>query len=707
MKYRLLSLLLLLAVMAGPISGRDRHKAEAEIAQKLERAGSSTDSIRLLYNLFDLSTRPRQGEVARKLYDVAGRAGRNDVKLDMLRMMCNLYQSSDSILGLILDEAQKQPRSSEQLETVTFIKIQRTTRQARHASENERRAMLMDCMRSAEMSHPDATLSEDELNSKVLSLFNIMAILSTTRYDELLQGTIAQLETLIDRLPHNLRAIKNTFYVQAAMAYSDMEKPLESIEADRKLLKNIEEMQREYAAQGRPYRNYASSLYAIKRRMLGNAVVLSRPETDALFRDINALAMEDADVAADLDRNPRAEAYYYSAVEDWEKAVPLLKRSIEVVTNATQKRKLLRSLIKGARAMGDKEMELSASADYIKILEEFNSARSSDRYNELKMIGEINNLRRKNLQLELDRTQTRNARHRSLLVVAFITVPLLLLLVIALLILYRRTRHLSENLARSNRELKAERDNVVESQAQVLEARDRAQKASNMKTEFINNMSHEIMTPLNAIADYSRLIADCISDDKRPYLAKYAMLVDLNNDLVQRMVNDVLSIAEADNMRMKITPQPHDINGVCKVVVDTGRRALQPGVTMEFVNPDRPPVTVTSDAQRVEQVLLNLLTNGAKFTNEGSVKLDYTVRDGNIYFSVTDTGIGIPRGREEKVFNRFEKLGRDTQGSGLGLPVARLIARLLHGDVYIDRSYESETGTRMVFWIPLKYASPS
>lgn len=701
MKYISLFLSLLTLFISLPAEA-NKSAAINDARRQLVAAKTAADSITPLYNIYDLSNRNERKVVAPILYRTAAKLNNVKVQLDLLRSLSNTFSDNDTAMSRILAATKALPASAEQLESATYIEVLHTTARARISTEAEKQRMLVEYIKQFENFDSKSDMSDEELNARILSLFNAVVYLSFTRYYELMQRSLADLEVLINRLPYQLLPLRNIFFSQAAMAYSEMDLPEKSIEADRELTSILNDQLKNYRKQGRPYREYNFDFYEINRRMLGNASVLSRAEIDRLYAEINELATPDSDIAADLHDNPRASAYYYMAIGDWKTAVPLLKKSLELTSNATQKRKLIRGLIEGARAIGDQATELQAARAYITMLEEYKSERSAERYGELQLVSEINNLRRDNLELELEKSKTRHARNRSIIIISLIIVPILLFMIAGLFILYRRTRHLTLRLAKSNTELKSERDNVVAAKRDAEDARDRAQKALNTKTEFINNMSHEIMTPLNAIADYSRLIADCISDDKRRYLDQYAQLVDLNNDLVQRMVNDVLSLAEVDNMRMKVKPAPFDVNEICRIVVDTASRTLQPGVKMIFAGSDREGIMADTDIERVEQVLLNLLTNGAKFTSEGYVELDYTADDERITFTVTDTGIGVPPGREEKIFERFEKVGRDTQGAGLGLSVSRLVARLLHGDVYVDKTYK-EQGSRFIFWIPLKY----
>ena len=124
---------------------------------------------------------------------------------------------------------------------------------------------------------------------------------------------------------------------------------------------------------------------------------------------------------------------------------------------------------------------------------------------------------------------------------------------------------------------------------------------------------------------------------------------------------------------------------------------------MEFVKPYDDEFNITTDARRVEQVLINLLSNGAKFTEEGYVRLTYSIdpSDKTLTFSVEDTGVGVPKGKEEVIFERFEKLSNLTSGTGLGLNISRSIASILGGSVRVDTSYEGP-GARFLFTLPIE-----
>ncbi|MDE7474073.1 MAG: two-component sensor histidine kinase, partial [Duncaniella sp.] len=135
--------------------------------------------------------------------------------------------------------------------------------------------------------------------------------------------------------------------------------------------------------------------------------------------------------------------------------------------------------------------------------------------------------------------------------------------------------------------------------------------------------------------------------------------------------------------------------------IDGVRPRVSPGVTLKF-DESSPSISLFTDPQRLHQILLNLLTNAAKFTSEGSITLAYTVDPDKekVIFSVTDTGIGIKADKHETIFGRFVKLDKETQGAGLGLTISRMLARLMGGDIVVDSHYNK--GARFILTLPQK-----
>lgn len=216
-------------------------------------------------------------------------------------------------------------------------------------------------------------------------------------------------------------------------------------------------------------------------------------------------------------------------------------------------------------------------------------------------------------------------------------------------------------------------------------------KANNFKTQFIQNMSHEVRTPLNAICGFSQLLSDpdislTLSDEERK---EYGEIIKSNTELLTNLVNDVLDIGDMDSGKYRVLIQQMPVNATCRKALDTVKfRVMGSRVKLKFETELPDEYTISSDPVRVQQIVNNFLTNAIKHTQRGSITVSAKPLEGRLVrISVTDTGEGIAPDKGEAIFQRFERLNSDKEGTGLGLPICRALAHSLHGQVYLDLSY--------------------
>lgn len=225
-----------------------------------------------------------------------------------------------------------------------------------------------------------------------------------------------------------------------------------------------------------------------------------------------------------------------------------------------------------------------------------------------------------------------------------------------------------------------------------------AEESIRNKSLFLSNMSHEIKTPLNALAGFSELLAmPGIEDATRNQCNE---IIRMNSELLLKLVNDVVDISclDIENMAFKI--EKSEVVALCRNVIKTLEKIKQTQAAV-FFETDLPALELDTDVSRLQQVMINLLVNATKFTKEGSITLGLRLNEkGFAEFSVTDTGCGIPPEQQKKVFGRFEKLNEGAQGTGLGLSICELIIKRMGGDIWIDPEYEN--GARFVFTHPVK-----
>ena len=226
--------------------------------------------------------------------------------------------------------------------------------------------------------------------------------------------------------------------------------------------------------------------------------------------------------------------------------------------------------------------------------------------------------------------------------------------------------------------------------------------ANETKTRFIQNMSHEIRTPLHAIVGFSQLLS--LPDGSFPEEEKndFSNHILNNTKMLTMLLDDILNASAMDSGNYQITYEDGECHAICTESISSAEHRLQPGVRMFYVPESPEPFFFRTDPRRVQQVLVNLLTNACKYTLSGEIRLSSSLTEhpGNVTFAVADTGPGIPAEEAEKIFERFTQLNDFHQGTGLGLSICRDIAGRMGGRVYLDTSYTS--GARFVFTVPLK-----
>lgn len=282
---------------------------------------------------------------------------------------------------------------------------------------------------------------------------------------------------------------------------------------------------------------------------------------------------------------------------------------------------------------------------------------------------------------QVDEIELENKAQQNKMVVVLIFIGLGLLTFISMLAIW----------------LRRQKKVVVMSTETLEQLRHNAENATRAKSIFLSNMSHEIRTPLNALSGFSALLTEEGLDDSTR--RQCTDIIQQNSELLLKLINDVIDLSSLEFGKMQFSIAEHDAVATCRNVTDTVGKVKQTQAELLFET-SLEELYIETDDSRLQQVLINLLINATKFTPDGSITLKLEKQSEKMaLFSVTDTGCGIPKEKQASIFQRFEKLDENAQGSGLGLSICQLIIEHIGGKIWIDPDYTG--GSRFVFTHPM------
>lgn len=657
---------------------------------RLQQATGAADSIRLLSNLYDVCPLPAQKDsVASELLRLAIRTGDSASGLDIIRNCANQHLKNDSLLLTDLAHANMFPDSDDRAETITFVEMMRNLHRVRYAAPDEVDSEIHKLLRKI-----NSTADQEPIHEQIVDLHALCLFVGECAQGEMLSKYLGRLREKIDQLRPEAYAIRNAYYVQAALAYTANDEHSKAVEADRSLLASIDRLEKGEEGMKRPFRDYDGNRYIIYSRLLANYPYLKPEETEAYYAEAMKLVDTDAKSQATNSLSGRPQIYHALFRKDYPEALALLKKYADMPYNHPVRKQMLRAMIQCAEAVGDSATLLHASRQYNTILEENFEKKAQEKYKELQIAYEVH-------QLKASHAMESFRLHRMMLRWAVVIAVVLLIALVVIVMMWFHSRKLTRNLQAANDALVKESDNLKLIRNDLVEACEEARSASKLKSDFIRSMSSEIAVPIHTINEYTNLIMDCSEAGFKPYLKSFADLITLNSELLSTMVNDMLSLSEIDSKTITINKKKDQLQHLLNAAVASVKHRVAPGVTIEVDTSER-DITVDTDPRRFLQVMVQLLSNAAKFTSKGSITISYSPdsEGKNLNIFVTDTGTGISPANSERIFQRFVKLDSNSQGVGNGLPLARHLAELLDGSLVLDTAYEGP-GARFIFSIPL------
>lgn len=367
-------------------------------------------------------------------------------------------------------------------------------------------------------------------------------------------------------------------------------------------------------------------------------------------------------------------------------------RALEVLDRLLESERVLEDLELKAEILVELDRKKEALDVYQEVYD-YRATRNDETFlrqmTQLQLLHEEHSRERQQRELALTTERMMQKQHQLLLLIILAT-----LLLVTIYVLYRYYY----KVKRLNKELMDDKQRLLNSRLKLIEATEKADEASRMKSAFLANMSHEIRTPMNAIVGFSELLADpgVTSDEKK----QFASVIRNNTDLMLNLLNDVLDLTRMETGDMQFKLVSCRLSDCCRRALDSIGHHVRAGVELTFT-PAPDDIVLHTDPLRLQQLLINLLSNSVKFTERGEINLSFTPEaDGRqVRIIVTDTGCGIPADKQKDIFQRFERLDDYKPGVGLGLSICAVIAERLGGTLFVDPDYTS--GARLVFIHPV------
>lgn len=624
----------------------DPAKEEARIKEALTSTDNPTDSLKLLYDLFDVEQRNvEKVAVGNEIFLLANKLGNQHYALDILRLMSACY-SDDKHLAMLEQRAAAMPHSQEQQETVLFLKMKRLSYSTRSMGYEVQQKKLSDLVNRIN----NIPSGKEDSYTHLLNLYTVAAYMRHDPESGMLKEYMDSLYNLVNRNDYKLYALKNIIYSEAANIYSDAGYSRQAVEADKKLLGIIENLEQHYRSHGRTFRNFDISRYVVYRRMIRNYRALTPAEVQHYHAMALELAANNEVVAEDIFHNNRLNSFYYMSQGRYADAIPMMKKQLETEKALPVRMQLLEMLQTAARNVGDSATLVAALTDYNALLSQVNDLNASNKFKELQVAYDVSNLKAKNTKLLLEKANAENASVRKAM--SYLSVLWIIIVILLVFMLFYWSRHKRDmtRMREFSDIIKGQRDKLKSTryldndqrydpekrEAMKLAAEDYRRKTNTIrKNDRMETLFHSILTDMIYISALSR-------DDRMKHI---------HGASLQTVLRETYTMVQ---------PQ------------------LKPNVTFEILYPEQ-SITVVTDVTCLKYTLSRIVEFAQNVTADGVVHLRTSLdsHSNELQFIFTHTGIRIPTGSEEVLFDNFISMKDMNDVPDSALLLCRLNAFLL------------------------------
>lgn len=656
---RFLTLLLFVFLLQTFQSPANNKVLIQHINKELTKADSPKDSIRLLYDLLDLSQRKDQLKIGDKLFELGSRTKNETVQFDVLRQMANITHN-DSILRILESRAKKIRPSNEQKETLLFIHLKQAVSQARYLPENQRQKKIAEIIAKNDFDRLDKY-------GKIERLFTICEFLSNYADGNLMIEYMSDLEELMNETELNNYALKNLFYSESANIYTYCNEGKKALEADRKLLDIISTLEKEYKSKGRRYRNYNVNKYIILRRMLSNYKWLSTEDINKIYSQILTLVDKDPDVKNNFWKKRRASAYHAMGNGRYAEAIPYIENYMGLEESMPIRKRLCEMLIEAAQKTGDTSTLDRAEKLYSGIKQEYDSLHRRTQYNELEIRYQVNILKTDKARMALEKRDaeiTSARRIMSFVIVGWVAFGIIIIL---MLILWARYKRNTLNIAKFVNALSEERD--------ILKSHRAGKNAT----------------------DYNPTATSIIKKRQRHSV----------DEMINFILNDLLYISAVGQNSHTQYMEGIKIGEFMNERITTLKAHMKKDIEVEVAYPE-PDFEILTDKSCLTKLTDHILHLAVRLTPTGEkcgLKCTIDASGKNAKLTFWHAGNPLPDDKEELVFDNFLTFKSMTEEKDAALNMCRMIHFLLESSMYIDKSNNNIVA--LTITIPLMHSDNS
>lgn len=421
------------------------------MALGLKSAQHADDSIKILYDVYDLSEKDQRKDIGFEILKIAERTNNREVTIDMLNRLALRVEDTDA-LGRLLDMSTNLKQDSATRSATLILEMEMAKHSAKNEDSVEREKKLMEYAR--------ADLEDQaDIYDQILALYKAMVYLGMSSQGSLYLEYITRLQDLTKHLPENDFAIRNLVYSTATIFYTRKQAYDKALESSRELLNQVEKLKEKYGPDERKYQTFDYFRYMIYRRMLENYKGLTQDEVQQLYDNCVEIASNNEEVARAFGNDGLTKSFYNMAMHNYKETIPELRHALSVDTlSLFRKQELLGLLVEALDSVGDKQGLHEAMKDYIAVLQEDREVHSKDAWTELQLRSDVNRLSYEE-RMEAQRQREENRRMRK------VSVTLVYVLAILLILLcsnYFRMRNKVKELTRKNQGLNKNLENIFD-----------------------------------------------------------------------------------------------------------------------------------------------------------------------------------------------------------------------------------------------------